>query len=132
LENFLRSVLGALITVQNDTVYLVHQSMKEFLKDTNSIPSAGLSLQSNESNLHITISCLIYLLFDEFENPKLLTKVMWPIYKDLADYPFFHYSSSHWSDHMKQLNDEFQKDPSFKVSLSVPCAKQKQNETGLV
>jgi hypothetical protein len=33
LESELRSILGALITVQNDIFYLVHQSAKEFLRD---------------------------------------------------------------------------------------------------
>jgi hypothetical protein len=51
LQNLLRSILGALITVQDDTVYLVHQSTKEFLRGNNSIGGERFSLQSNESNL---------------------------------------------------------------------------------
>jgi hypothetical protein len=116
-KNVLRSILGALIRVQNDTVYLVHQSAKEFLRDVNLLPSEWFSLQSNESNLHITLSCLTYLSFEEFENPKLLTKVMSHSYKGLVDYPFFDYSSSHWSDHMKQLEDEFQQSSRLKSAF---------------
>jgi hypothetical protein len=47
LESELRSILGALITVQNDIVYLVHQSAKEFLKGINSTQIEWLSLQPN-------------------------------------------------------------------------------------
>jgi hypothetical protein len=104
LQNLLRSILGALITVQKDTVYLVHQSTKEFLRGNNSIGSEWYSLQSNESNLHITIICLTYLSFDTFQNPQPLTQ---PSSKGLVDYSFFDYSS-HWSDHMKQFNDGLQ------------------------
>jgi hypothetical protein len=36
-ESVLHSILGAIIKVQGDTVYLVHQSVKEFLRGFNSI-----------------------------------------------------------------------------------------------
>jgi hypothetical protein len=108
--SILRSVLGAIIKLQDDTVYLDYQSTKEFLREINSITNERFSsLQSNESNLHITTSCLKYLSFDEFENPALLKQLQWPFENGLVDYPFFHYSSFHWSDHMKQLDDELQR-----------------------
>jgi hypothetical protein len=75
LESELRPILGALITVQNDIVYLVHQSAKEFLKETNSTQIEWVSLQSNESSLHITVSCMTYLSFDEFEHPLIASEV---------------------------------------------------------
>jgi ankyrin repeat protein len=108
LANVLRLILGGLITIQNDTVYIVHQSAKEFLKEIHSIPSEWFSLQSNESNLHITIRCLTYLSFDEFENPQLVTDPELRSRWGLVDDQFYHYCSSHWSDHMKRLNDELQ------------------------
>jgi hypothetical protein len=117
LQKVLRSILGALITVQGDTVYLVHQSTKEFLRGNNSIGGEWCSLQSNESNLHITISCLTYLSFDTFQNPQPLKQATPPSSKGLVDDSFFDYSSSHWSDHMKQLNDGLQQTPLLKSAF---------------
>jgi ankyrin repeat protein len=114
IESVLRTVLGAIIKVQDDTVYLVHQSTKEYLRRVNSIISERFpSLQSNESNRHITVSCLTYLSFDEFDNPKLL---MQPWQLGLG-YRFFNYASSHWSDHMKQLDAEVQRTPRVKSTF---------------
>jgi hypothetical protein len=95
LESVLRSMLGAIITVQGDTVHLVHQSTKEFIRETNLITSEKISsLHSTESNHHIAISCLTYLSFNKFENPGLYNQV-WGSMNGLVDYPLFHYSSSH-------------------------------------
>jgi hypothetical protein len=105
-EGVLRLILGAIIRVQDDTVYLVHQSAKEFLREINPFKGERFpSLPSNESNLDITISCLTYLSFDEFDNPELLEQPEWQLKQG---YPFFNYSSSYLSDHMKQLDDEVQ------------------------
>jgi hypothetical protein len=118
LESVLRSFLGAIIKVQDDTVYLVHKSTKEYLRGVNSMTSERFpSLQSNESNLHIAISCLTYLSFDEFENPKRLKKAKWPHPEGWADDQFFYHHSSNWSDHMKQLNDESQQTPLLKSAF---------------
>jgi ankyrin repeat protein len=106
LEKFLRSVLGALITVQNNTVHLVHQSTKEYLKAINSNTSERFSLQSKESNLYITISCLTYISFSEFETELYFEQ-------DL----FYKYSSSHWLRHMSQLDAELQRAPPLKVAF---------------
>jgi ankyrin repeat protein len=111
LESELRSILGALIAVQNDIVYLVHQSAKEFLKAINSTKIEWLSLQSNESNLHIIVSCMTYLSFDGFENPLIASEVRTKSEKGLVDDPFFDYASSYWPAHMKQLDDELQQAP---------------------
>jgi hypothetical protein len=117
LESGLRSILGALITVQNDIVYLVHQSMKEFLKEINSTQIEWVSLQSNESNLHITVSCMTYLSFDEFENPLIASEARTKSEKGLVDDLFFDYASSYWPAHMKQLDDELQQAPLLKKSF---------------
>jgi hypothetical protein len=117
LEGNLRPVLGALITVQNDTVYLVHQSAKEFLKEINSTQIEWVSLQSKESNIHITVSCMTYLSFDEFENPIMASDVRTKSEKGLVDDPFFDYASSYWPAHMKQLDDELQQAPLLKQAF---------------
>jgi hypothetical protein len=130
-ESVLRLILGAIIKVQNDIVYLVHQSAKEFLRGFNSIKSERFSsLQSNESNLDITVRCLTYLSFDEFDNPELLKQ---PERQPIEGYPLFYYSSSYWSDHIKQLNDEVQRAPRVKSTfLNLGHNKKKiQNATGL-
>jgi hypothetical protein len=103
--------LGALIRVQDDTVNLVHQSTKEYLREINPFTLERFSLQSDVSNLHITISCLTYLSFDDFENPKRLEKYEWPHYEGWVDDQFFYYPSSHWPDHMIQLTDELHRTP---------------------
>jgi hypothetical protein len=117
LESELRSILGAIITVQNDIVYLVHQSAKEFLKEINSTQIEWVSLQSNESNLHITVSCMTYLSFDEFENPLMASEVRTKSEKGLVDDPFFDYASSYWPAHMKQLDDKLQQAPDLKKAF---------------
>jgi hypothetical protein len=109
--------LGALITVQNDTVYLVHQSVKEFLREVSSIPSKRLSLQSNESHLDIAISCLTYLSFKEFETVEVVYDPMSRSNKAFVDDPFFSYCSIHWLDHMRQLDDQSQRAPLLKTAF---------------
>jgi ankyrin repeat protein len=76
-----------------------------------------VSLQSNESNLHITVSCMTYLSFDEFENPLIASEVRTKSEKGLVDDPFFDYASSYWPAHMKQLDDELQQAPLLKKAF---------------
>jgi hypothetical protein len=94
LANVLRSTLGALIKVQNETVYLIHQSTKEFLKEIKEIRSERLSLQSDRANLHI-ISCLTYLSF------KRLSDLTIGHNRRLMVHSFFFYALIYWLDHMK-------------------------------
>jgi ankyrin repeat protein len=105
LGNVLRSILGSLVKVQNDRVGLVHQSAKDFLKGTNKILSERLSLQSYESNLHITISCVTYLSFREISDFNVDTN------------PFFWYSSTYWPDHMRRLDRNKQLTPNLRKAF---------------
>jgi hypothetical protein len=98
--------LGGLIKVQNDTVYLVHQSIKKYLKETNLIPAGEHSLQPNKSNLHNTISCLTYLSFRE--HPALASH---------TNSSFFQYSSTYWPEHMRKLNEKLQRKPELKTAF---------------
>jgi hypothetical protein len=117
LENVLISMLGPLIVVHDGTVYLVHQSLKGFLKESNSIPSEQFSLQPNDSYLHITISCLTYLSFDEFEtgNEEYNGKIR--ITDRFEQYKFLQYCSKHWPDHIRQLDEESQWSPALKKAF---------------
>jgi hypothetical protein len=117
LENVLHSIFGALIVVQNNSVCFVHQSLKKFLKHIDLIPNAGLSLQSNDANLHITISCLTYLSFDKLETRPVSFDPVSHSNIASVDDSFFHYSSCYWPDHMKQLNDELQRTPLLKTAF---------------
>jgi ankyrin repeat protein len=116
-KNILRSILGALITVQDDTVYLVHQSAKEFLKEFNSITIERFSLQPDQSHLYITLSCLTYLSFDEFKAVEVIYDPISRSNKAFVDDPFFRYCSIHWPDHMRQLGDELQRTPLLKAAF---------------
>jgi hypothetical protein len=107
LEGDLHSILGPLINIRNGLVYLIHQSAKDYLKVMDPITSEKISARSNESNLYISICCLVYLSFDEFEqgpvrDPMTPWTDMGERYKE---FPFLEYSAMHWPSHVRQLDE---------------------------
>jgi hypothetical protein len=65
MKMVLRSIFGPLIKVDaNDTIHLVHQSARDFLRSDYAHEFlANWHLSSAESNLQLAIGCLVYLLF---------------------------------------------------------------------
>jgi ankyrin repeat protein len=110
LEGSLRSILGAMIIIQKNEVHLIHQSAKDFLKDPIWTESEKFSLRVNEANLYISISCLTYLSFEEFEYAPVDDEYPWNYHELIErqndESKFFRYSSTHWLDHLKNVDAE--------------------------
>jgi hypothetical protein len=134
LQSDLQSILGPLINVRNGFVHLVHQSAKDYLKDMEPITSEAISARSNESNLYISISCLTYLSFDEFDRGPVVhdnclakndTREIRRQYKKV---PFLQYCAQKCHRHVRQLDDELQATPQLQNAfLRLATSKHKMN-----
>jgi hypothetical protein len=122
LERILRSILGAMVITQNNEVHIIHQSAKDFLKDPDWMESERFSLQSNEANLYISISCLTYLSFEEFEYAPVEDEYPWNYHEVIEqqnnESKFFRYSSTHWLDHIRNAGAESEAPPQLKTAFS--------------
>jgi hypothetical protein len=134
LQSDLQSILGPLINIRNGFVHLVHQSAKDYLKDMEPITSEAISARPNESNLYISISCLTYLSFDEFDRGPVVhdncltkndTKEIRLHYENI---PFLQYYALHCHRHVGQLDDELQATPWLQNAfLRLATSKHKMN-----
>jgi hypothetical protein len=134
LQSDLQSILGPLINIRNGFVHLVHQSAKDYLKDMEPITSEAISARPNESNLYISISCLTYLSFDEFDHGPVVhdncltkndTKEIRLHYENI---PFLQYCALHCHRHVSQLDDELQATPWLQNAfLRLATSKHKMN-----
>jgi ankyrin repeat domain-containing protein 50 len=110
----IKNLCGPFVRIINSTIYLAHQTAKEFLikSSDEAISSPGSwrhSLRSVESNRVLAEICILYLLFDVFESHPL---VMHPeierqdIQKTVAQYTnrhvFLDYAAKHWADHFRE------------------------------
>jgi hypothetical protein len=122
LERQIRLIFGPLIKIEDDTVHLVHQSAKDFLRDPkqmnepvsdNVIPdgAVGLTSSSDDSNLQIALSCLRVLDFGEIEDYKQ------PMNDSNADRfreklhsqvetRIISYAIDNWIDHVNKLSEK--------------------------
>jgi hypothetical protein len=104
LDSVIRSTLGVLIEIRDDMTYLVHGSAREVFKEFTATANAQFPLKSDEANLYIATSCLTYMSYDEFKNPKVPDDNE-PHYDGLAHDSLYDYASSYWQNHLRQLSD---------------------------
>jgi ankyrin repeat protein len=134
LGKVLRLLFGPMINIRGNEVHLVHQSAKDFLRPTESEGSSHHSgflsrLCATESNLHLTVRCLTYLSFDEFEEgpvddwyggKKVETR--------LQKCGFLGYAATNWSEHMTQISQEAQEKDDLRIAFSrVAVSSRKMN-----
>jgi hypothetical protein len=134
LQSDIQSTLGPLINIRNGFVHLVHQSAKDYLKDMEPITSEAISARSNESNLYISISCLPYLSFDEFDRGPvvhdncLTENDTIEIRRQYKNVPFLQYCAQQCHRHVRQLDDELQATPRLQNAfLRLATSKHKMN-----
>jgi hypothetical protein len=111
LGKVLRLLFGPMINIRGDEVHLVHQSAKDFLRSGELAEHDHLGflsgLRPTESNLQLTVSCLTYLSFDEFEWGPVNARHYWDKPKSsLQKGRFLNYAATHWSEHMTQIDQE--------------------------
>jgi hypothetical protein len=136
LSKVLRLLFGPMIDIRGDEVHLVHQSAKDFLR-SGELPegsshdhSGFLSyLRLTESNLQLTVSCLTYLSFDEFEEGPVNARYFWEYGRTkIQKGRFLSYAATHWSEHMTHLNQETQGKHDLRTAFSkVEGSSRKMN-----
>ena len=120
-RTYVRHLCGLFISIQNSSIYLIHQTAKEFLI-SGSTPEAPISpvishegpwknsLEGSESHYVLAQICMSYFLSSEFESDPLNLK-MWILRYDdvpaeLEDYAKKHefstYAGSQWATHFEE------------------------------
>ena len=136
LGKVLRLLFGPMIIIRGDEVHLVHQSAKDFLRPVESTEGSShdcsgfLSrLCATESNLHLTVRCLTYLSFDEFEEGPVNPNHGWGKLKTGPQKGrFLAYAATNWSEHMTQINQETQENHDLRTAFSrVAASSRKMN-----
>lgn len=103
-ENAVRSMCCPLVKITrgNNTVMLVHQSVKEYFLESDH----SLALESEEAHLRYSVACLTFLGFTDFANTAPYTTASGTSEIDLHNLvarPFLQYSALHWSTHAAQV-----------------------------
>ncbi|KAH8695748.1 ankyrin repeat-containing domain protein [Phaeosphaeriaceae sp. PMI808] len=110
-----REICGLFLTIIDSRLYLLHQTAKEFLVQSDTANSSeGVhmdlkwkhSLRPQESHRILTEICIWYLLLEDFENSPLGEDRSLSQY--VEDYIFLDYSAKHWAAHFCQLQIEVQ------------------------
>jgi hypothetical protein len=112
---------GLLLEIKHDAVYLIHQSVKDFL--LNNFSSIFMEHDPNNQFLHnidgetfLARSCVKYLSFRDFESTSLLEfpflswidDSQWSKWLELVmQYPFLEYASDYWYQHIRTPDDTF-------------------------
>ncbi|KAF2473981.1 uncharacterized protein BDR25DRAFT_312139 [Lindgomyces ingoldianus] len=105
-----RDICGLFVTIIHSRLYLLHQTVKEFLvqNDTTN-PPKGVhmdlkwkhSLRPQESHRILTEICIWYLLLEDFENRPLGEDGSLSQYAQ--DHTFLDYSAKNWAAHFREL-----------------------------
>jgi ankyrin repeat domain-containing protein 50 len=122
-----RNLCGLFVSIIDSRIYLIHQTAKEFLVQSNGITKAPnhvtgyqntwkQSLTPAESNTILLTICIWYLFFTEFENYPPEVKVddcflidLASTYEYVGQFSFLDYAASHLASHFRQagnLNDQ--------------------------
>ena len=124
LQSHIKNVCGLILTIQDSHLYLLHQTVKEFLvasSDPGSIEKPLMPnkeawrhvMESSESNLILAEICLTYLLFSVFESDDTLTygsalggNRIALRYKSYTEkHCFLSYAADNWPTHFKLAKD---------------------------
>src|SRR4029077_5771255 len=109
----IRDICGLFVTIINSRIYLLHQTAKEFLVQTDQeihpqSVHGGLewkhSLQPQESHRALTEICMRHLLFAEFEAHPLEKDAILSQYAE--NHVFLDYSAKHWTTHLHKSHIE--------------------------
>lgn len=76
IQNTLEGVLGPLVRIWDRRIYLVHQSLKEYLQTLPNKPKSALastySIDQPRANLLLAESCVSYLMLEDFDRDLFL------------------------------------------------------------
>ena len=128
--SYVKNLCGLLVIILDSKVFLLHQTVKEFLLPRainndiiKSIDSNGVwkhSMEPEESNLILASGCLYYLSFTVFDerpnrfccgsNPHhsscKMTYRLYGYYYQSARHDFFNYAALNWVDHFRLARTE--------------------------
>ncbi|KDN66640.1 hypothetical protein CSUB01_11417 [Colletotrichum sublineola] len=108
LESHIRQLCGLFVFVNDNRIYLIHQTAKEFLI-THNIPfsqggnSWKQSLYVPYSNMIMTQVCVQYLSLRDIKDDEL-PPVTRHLLTNHTPYPFLNYSAVHWPAHLRDAH----------------------------
>ena len=107
-----QKLCGLFVSVIDSRLYLIHQTAKEFLMSEGSRiepPNHAVlgnwkhSLMPKESHLILAKACVLYLLFDVFENPPPVGN---SYHEYINEYNFLEYAAENWATHFQAAEVE--------------------------
>lgn len=108
---YVKNLCGLLVSIFDARIYLLHQTVKEFLlpramtsgaiKRTDSVGVWKHSMEPSESNLVLASTCLYYLSFAVFDEDTSRDE-----YNPEKNYDFLIYAALYWQNHFKFAREE--------------------------
>jgi hypothetical protein len=106
-ERSVNECAGLFLEVRDGRVYLIHQSLKDFLSKADNPLAASDFLHADKLDTFLARACIKYLDFDEFESAPLLANVQ--NYSErrevISQHPLLEYASRHWYSHVRSDDD---------------------------
>ncbi|KAK1613485.1 hypothetical protein BDP81DRAFT_336975 [Colletotrichum phormii] len=108
LKLHIRQLCGLFVFINDDRIYLIHQTAKEFLTRQDfsdySIENCWRrSLYRPDSDTIMTQICVQYLSFGDIQDGRFRADRREPD-TDATEYPFLEYSAIHWPSHSREAN----------------------------
>ncbi|KAK1621903.1 hypothetical protein BDP81DRAFT_387273, partial [Colletotrichum phormii] len=109
LKLHIRQLCGLFVFINDDRIYLIHQTAKEFLV-AQDIPASSAdscwkhSLYRPDSDTIMTQICVQYLSIGDTQEDRFRADTHKPD-NNTAQYPFLEYSAIHWPSHLRGANN---------------------------
>ncbi|KAK2591873.1 hypothetical protein QQS21_010424 [Conoideocrella luteorostrata] len=101
-EGRVRENLGTLVDLIDNRLYLIHQSLRDFLLQPRNWQQEDMKLKIPDPERALGKACITYLSFEDFEFTTTGTEGK---ANKLRDDGFFDYTKSFWHEHFNNVND---------------------------
>ena len=115
LQSHIKNVCGLMLTIHDSCLYLLHQTVKEFLvasshpgsieKPVSTKEAWKHMMESSESNLILAKICMTYLLFPIFETDPVSDLLSHGEQFWTGKHHFLSYAAKNWSTHFRLAED---------------------------
>lgn len=106
-ERSVNKSAGLLLEVRDGKVYLIHQSLKDFLSKADNPLSASDFLHAENPDTFLARACIRYLDFDDFESAALVANIRDNPERreEISQHTLLEYASRHWYSHVRSDDD---------------------------
>ncbi|KAJ9376576.1 hypothetical protein DTO063F5_8745 [Paecilomyces variotii] len=111
-QDTLKNSCGSFLDIKNSTIYLIHQTAKEFLlrhqaaSERSSSSSWKSSVDFEDANLYFAQICVSYIFLPQFESDIIMGDVWCPSASQIEKHDLLRYAAKYWPHHLNECTSE--------------------------